>query len=48
MAEATDAGGLGPAIIPERAGTAITVLVSGPGPEQDAYLLTAEGLSSLT
>ncbi len=41
-------GGLGPALTPEQAGRAITDLVTGPGPGQDAYLLTAAGLSPLT
>jgi NADP-dependent 3-hydroxy acid dehydrogenase YdfG len=44
---ATYMGGLGPALTPEQAGRAITDLVTGPGPDQDAYLLTAAGLSPL-
>ena len=47
--------GLGPALTPEQAGQAIVGLASdpdpgpgpGPGPGQDAYLLTAAGLSPL-
>ncbi len=35
-------------LTPERVGQTITELVTGPGPEQDAYLLTAAGLSPLT
>jgi len=38
---------LGEPLSPEQAGQAITELVSGPGPDQDAYLLTAAGLSPL-
>jgi NAD(P)-dependent dehydrogenase (short-subunit alcohol dehydrogenase family) len=37
----------GPALTPEQAGQAITGLVTGPGPDQDAYLLTAAGLRPL-
>jgi hypothetical protein len=37
--------GLGPALTPEQAGEAIVDLASGPGRDQDAYLLTAAGLS---
>jgi MFS family permease len=37
--------GLGPALTPEQAGKAIAGLASGPGRDQDAYLLTAAGLS---
>jgi hypothetical protein len=37
--------GLGPALTPEHAGKAIAGLASGPGRDQDAYLLTAAGLS---
>jgi hypothetical protein len=36
---------LGPALTPERAGEAIVDLASGPGRDQDAYLLTTAGLS---
>jgi NAD(P)-dependent dehydrogenase (short-subunit alcohol dehydrogenase family) len=45
---ASYAGDLGPALTPEQAGRAITGLVTGPGSGQDAYLLTAAGLSPLT
>ena len=38
---------LGEPLSPEQAGKAITDLVSGPGPDQDAYLLTAAGLGPL-
>ena len=37
--------GLGPALTPEQAGEAIVGLAAGPGHDQDAYLLTAAGLS---
>jgi NAD(P)-dependent dehydrogenase (short-subunit alcohol dehydrogenase family) len=37
-----------PPLTPERAGQAITSLVTGPGPDQDAYLLTAAGLRPLS
>jgi len=37
--------GLGPALTPEQVGTAIVALVTGPGHDRDAYLLTAAGLS---
>jgi len=37
----------GPPLTPEQAGLAITGLVTGPGPDQDAYLLTAAGLRPL-
>ncbi len=37
--------GPGPALTPEQAGKAIVDLASGPGRDQDAYLLTAVGLS---
>jgi hypothetical protein len=46
--EATYISGLGLALTPEQTGQAIIELVSGPGPEQDAYLLTAAGLGPLT
>ena len=46
--EATYAGGLGPGLTPEQAGQAITDLATGRGSDQEAYLLTAEGLSPLT
>ena len=36
---------LGPALTPEQAGQAIVDLASGPGRDQDAYVLTAAGLS---
>jgi pimeloyl-ACP methyl ester carboxylesterase len=42
---ATYLKGLGPALTPEQAGKAIVDLASGPGRDQDAYLLTAAGLS---
>jgi len=45
--EATYAGALGPALTPEQAGQAITDL-TGPGFDQDAYLLTGAGLRPLT
>jgi NAD(P)-dependent dehydrogenase (short-subunit alcohol dehydrogenase family) len=38
---------LGPALTPEQVGTAIIDIVTGPGEDQDAYLLTAAGLSPL-
>jgi NADP-dependent 3-hydroxy acid dehydrogenase YdfG len=37
--------GLGPALTPEQVGTAIVDIVTGPGDDRDAYLLTAAGLS---
>ena len=37
----------GPPLTPERVGRAITDLVTGPGLDQDAYLLTAAGLRPL-
>jgi NADP-dependent 3-hydroxy acid dehydrogenase YdfG len=37
--------GLGPALTPEQVGTAILDIVTGSGEGQDAYLLTAAGLS---
>ena len=37
----------GPALTPELVGQAITGLVTGPGPDQDAYVLTAAGLHPL-
>jgi hypothetical protein len=42
---ATYLKGFGPALTPEQAGEAIVDLASGPGRDQDAYLLTAAGLS---
>ena len=45
---ATPAGGQGPALTPEQVGQAITDLVTRPGMDQDAYLLTAAGLRPLT
>ena len=36
---------LGPALTPEQVGTAIVDIVTGPGHDRDAYLLTAAGLS---
>jgi hypothetical protein len=44
---ATSARTGGPALTPERAGEAIAGLVTGPAPDQDAYLLTAAGLRPL-
>ena len=41
------AGGPGPAVTPEGAGRAVIELVSGPAPDQDAYLLTGAGLRPL-
>jgi NAD(P)-dependent dehydrogenase (short-subunit alcohol dehydrogenase family) len=38
---------LGEPLTPEQAGKVITELVSGPAPDQDAYLLTAAGLAPL-
>jgi len=40
-------GTQGPALTPERVGQAVIELVTGTDPGQDAYLLTAAGLSSL-
>jgi NAD(P)-dependent dehydrogenase (short-subunit alcohol dehydrogenase family) len=37
----------GPPLTPEQAGQAVTGLVTGPGPDQDAYLLTTAGLRPL-
>jgi len=45
---ATFIEGMGPALTPEHAGKAITDLVTGSGPDQDAYLLTAAGLGPLS
>ena len=42
---ATYLSGLGPALTPEQAGKAIAGLAAGPDRDQDAYLLTAAGLS---
>jgi NAD(P)-dependent dehydrogenase (short-subunit alcohol dehydrogenase family) len=36
-----------PVLTPDQVGQAITGLVAGPGPDQDAYLLTAAGLRPL-
>jgi NAD(P)-dependent dehydrogenase (short-subunit alcohol dehydrogenase family) len=36
---------LGPVLTPEQAGKEIAGLITGPGPGQDAYLLTAAGLN---
>jgi NAD(P)-dependent dehydrogenase (short-subunit alcohol dehydrogenase family) len=41
------AGGQGPALTPERVGQAVTELVTGSDSGQDAFLLTAAGLSPL-
>jgi NAD(P)-dependent dehydrogenase (short-subunit alcohol dehydrogenase family) len=38
---------LGEPLTPEQAGKAVVDLVTGPGPDQDAYLLTAAGLRPL-
>ena len=46
--EASYIGGLGLGLTPEQAGQAITGLVTGPGPDHDAYLLTGAGLRPLT
>jgi NAD(P)-dependent dehydrogenase (short-subunit alcohol dehydrogenase family) len=43
----TPAGPQGPVLTPDQVGQAITGLVAGPGPVQDAYLLTAAGLRPL-
>jgi hypothetical protein len=37
----------GPTLTTEQAGSAITELIADPGHDQDAYLLTAGGLSPL-
>ena len=37
----------GPPLTPEQAGEAVTGLVTGPGPDQDAYMLTGAGLRPL-
>jgi hypothetical protein len=37
--------GLGRTLTPEQVGTAIAGMVTGPGDDRDAYLLTAAGLS---
>jgi NAD(P)-dependent dehydrogenase (short-subunit alcohol dehydrogenase family) len=37
--------GFGPPLTPEQVGTAIVDIVTGPGDDRDAYLLTAAGLS---
>jgi NAD(P)-dependent dehydrogenase (short-subunit alcohol dehydrogenase family) len=42
------AGAQGPALTPELIGQAITGLAAGPGPDQDAYVLSAAGLRPLT
>ncbi|MCI2421638.1 SDR family oxidoreductase [Saccharopolyspora sp. K220] len=42
---ATFLEGLGPALTPERVGKAIVELASDPGHDEDAYLLTAAGLT---
>ena len=36
---------LGPALTIEQVGAAIVTIVTGPGEDQDSYLLTAAGLS---
>jgi hypothetical protein len=40
-------GDQGQALTPELVGQAITGLVTGPGPDQEAYVLTAAGLGPL-
>jgi NAD(P)-dependent dehydrogenase (short-subunit alcohol dehydrogenase family) len=40
-------GGPGGVLTPEQVGQAVTGLVAGPGPDQDAYLVTAAGLRPL-
>jgi len=45
--QGTPAGGPGPAVTPEGVGQAVTELITGPGPDQDAYLLTGAGLRPL-
>ena len=40
-------GGPGGTLTPEQVGEAVTGLVTGPGPEQNAYLITAAGLRPL-
>ena len=45
--QGTPAGGPGPAVTPEGVGRAVTELITGPGPDQDAYLLTGAGLRPL-
>ena len=46
--EATYAGSQGLGLTPEQAGQAIIHLVTGPGNDQDAYVLTAAGLRPLS
>jgi hypothetical protein len=41
-------GRSGPALTAAQVGAAVTGLISDPGADQDAYLLTAAGLSPLT
>ncbi len=41
------AGGPGPALTPEQVGQAVVSLVTGPGPDQAAYLLAPAGLRPL-
>jgi len=43
----TFADGLGPELTPELVGKAVTDLVTGTGRDEDAFLLTAAGLSPL-
>jgi NAD(P)-dependent dehydrogenase (short-subunit alcohol dehydrogenase family) len=40
-------GGPGGVLTPEQVGESVTGLVTGPGPEQDAYLITAAGVRPL-
>jgi NAD(P)-dependent dehydrogenase (short-subunit alcohol dehydrogenase family) len=40
-------GGPGGALTPAQVGQAVTSLITGPGPDQDAYLVTAAGLRPL-
>src|SRR5215831_5419695 len=46
--EASYIGELGLGLTPEQAGQAVTGLVTGPGPDHEAYLLTGAGLRPLT
>jgi len=45
---ATFLEGLGPPLTPEQVGQAIVELATSPGPDRDAYLLTADGLGPVT
>ncbi len=46
--QGTDQAAPAEALTPERVGQTITELLTSPGPEQDAYLLTAAGLRPLS